>query len=185
MRIDNEETKRNDLKDLLIELSKDQSILSDGKRKSDYFIRLEGIYHNSDIDAEKFRHYYTDIFAVLTLIDGDQSIGNLDILAQNIQAIKDGYQPLNKDESGVYIDISKEIIKLYDHTNLEIGRINYTKRMNGETLSELSTARGLLDDVQVRLKKSDEERKKEISDLEKREKDLSQEVKDGQKRVCK
>ena len=98
-------------------------------------MRFEDIYYNYNRN-EKFRHYYSDIFSTLTLIDGDSSIGSLDILAQNIQTIKDGYIPKNTDENGNAIDISKEIVKLYDHTNLDIARINYTKTMTNETKSE-------------------------------------------------
>lgn len=32
-----------------------------------------------------------DIFTTLTLIDGDSSIGSLDVWVQSIQTIKDGY----------------------------------------------------------------------------------------------
>ena len=73
----------------------------------------------------------------MTLIDGDPALGSLDILAQNIQTIKNGYMPKNKDENGKLINISKEIVKLYDHTNLDIARINYTKTMTNDTRSEL------------------------------------------------
>ncbi len=126
MRILNEQEKRDALNDVLIELSKSQDILKKPKDRGYFFIRLESIYYNSN--KENFRHYYSDIFSTLTLIDGDSSIGSLDILAQNIQTIKDGYIPKNESENGELIDISKEIVKLYDHTNLDIARINYTKR---------------------------------------------------------
>lgn len=62
-----------------------------------------------------------------------------------IQTIKDGYIPKNTDENGNAIDISKEIVKLYDHTNLDIARINYTKTMTNETLSELAKNRLLVE----------------------------------------
>lgn len=181
MRILNEEEKRNLLKDILIELSRDQEILRERQNRIDYYRRLEDVYYSSD--ADNFRHYYSDIFAVLTLIDGDQSIGNLEILAQNIQTIKDGYVPKNKDDNNELIDISKEIIKLYDHTNLDIGRINYTKRMSGETLSELSKTKLLIDSLEQKLRESEEERQTAIEALKKKEQELSAEVHDGQKKM--
>ncbi len=112
MRILNEQEKRDLLQQILRELSKSQDVLKDSKNRVEYFLRLESIYYNTDSD--NFRHYYSDIFACLTLIDGDSEIGNLDILAQNMQTIKDGYLPKNLDDHGSLIDISKEILKLYD-----------------------------------------------------------------------
>lgn len=141
-----EQEKKDLLRQVLIELSKSQDILKKSKNKKDYFLRLEKIYYNTDSD--NFRHFYSDIFACVSLIDADDSLGNLDILAQNMQVIKDGYIPKNIDGNGNQIDIHKEIIKLYDHTNLDISRINYTKRMTGETKSDLMKARSIITDLQ-------------------------------------
>ena len=136
MKILNEQEKRDSLIEILIELSKSQDTLKEAKQRAVFFRRFENIYYN--YNEKNFRHYYSDIFSTLTLIDGDLSLGSLDILAQNIQTIKDGYKPTNQDETGDLIDISKEIIKLYDHTNLDIARINYTKTMTNNTMSELA-----------------------------------------------
>ncbi|MCI8598839.1 MAG: DUF1275 domain-containing protein [Lachnospiraceae bacterium] len=154
MRILNEQEKRDSLNDVLIELSKSQDILKEPKDRASFFVRLESIYYN--YEKENFRHYYSDIFSTLTLIDGDASIGSLDILAQNIQTIKNGYIPKNCDENGEIINISKEIVKLYDHTNLDIARINYTKTMTNETLSELAKNRLLVVELEQKVKVSEE-----------------------------
>jgi hypothetical protein len=154
MRILNEQEKRDSLNDVLIELSKSQDILKEPKDRASFFVRLESIYYN--YEKENFRHYYSDIFSTLTLIDGDASIGSLDILAQNIQTIKNGYIPKNCDENGEIINISKEIVKLYDHTNLDIARINYTKTMTNETLSELAKNRLLVVELKQKVKVSEE-----------------------------
>ncbi len=161
MRILNEQEKRDALNEVLIELSKSQDILKEARDRVSFFMRFEDIYYNYSRN-EKFRHYYSDIFSTLTLIDGDSSIGSLDILAQNIQTIKDGYIPKNTDENGNAIDISKEIVKLYDHTNLDIARINYTKTMTNETLSELAKNRLLVVSLEQKVRES-EDALKEIS----------------------
>ena len=83
------------------------------------------------------------------------SLGSLDVLAQNIQTIKDGYVPKNNGENGEIIDISKEIVKLYDHTNLDIARINYTKTMTNETLSELAKNRLLVTNLENNVRESE------------------------------
>ncbi len=161
MRILNEQEKRDSLNEVLIELSKSQDILREPKDRISFFMRLESIYYN--YNKEKFRHYYSDIFSTLTLIDGDSSIGSLDVLAQNIQTIKDGYKPKNFGDNGEIIDISKEIVKLYDHTNLDIARINYTKTMTDTTMSELAKNRVLVKNLEENVQTS-ENTLKELSD---------------------
>lgn len=156
-----DQEKREKLTDLLFELSKSQEILATPKDRAGYFRKLEEIYYNCDKD--NFRHYYSDIFSTLSLINGDPTIGSLDILAQNIQTIKDGYTPKNNDENGQLIDISKEILKLYDHTNLDIARINYTTTMVGETKSELAKTKVLVEKLEAKIKDA-EDHLKNVSD---------------------
>lgn len=154
MKILEEQWKRDSLNEVLRELSKSQDVLKERKDRANFFRRLESIYYRCEED--NFRHFYSDIFSTLTLIDGDSSIGSLDILAQNMQAVKDGYVVQNEDENGRLIDISKEIIKLYDHTNLDIARINYTKTMTNDTLSELSKNKRLSDLIDKKVQESEE-----------------------------
>lgn len=183
MRILNEQEKRDSLNEILIELSKSQDILKESKDRVAFFIRLESIYYNNN--EEKFRHYYSDIFSTLTLIDGDSSIGSLDILAQNIQTIKEGYIPKNNDEDGKIIDISKEIVKLYDHTNLDIARINYTKTMTNTTLSELAKNKLLINNLEKNIQESETTFKKlsdqTIKDLTQLSKNVQNKQEDMQK----
>lgn len=153
MRILNEQEKRDELNMVLIELSKSQDTLKEAKDRVSFFVWLEDIYYN--YSEEHFRHYYSDIFSTLTLIDGDSTIGSLDILAQNIQTIKDEYIPKNTDENGNTINIRKEIVKLYDHTNLDIARINYTKTMTNETMSELAKNRLLVENLEQNVRQSE------------------------------
>lgn len=112
MSVINEQEKRDSLNEILIELSKSQDLMKNTEDRDKYFVRLESVYYNCN--EENFRHYYSDIFSTLTLIDGDSSIGSLDILAQNIQTIKKEYTQKNYDENREPINISKEIAKLYD-----------------------------------------------------------------------
>lgn len=146
-------------------------------------MRLESIYYN--YNTENFRHYYSDIFSTLTLIDGDSSIGSLDILAQNIQTIKNGYIPKNSDNHGDIIDISKEIVKLYDHTNLDIARINYTKTMTNTTLSELAKNKLLINNLEKNIQESETTFKKlsdqTIKDLTQLSKNVQNKQEDMQK----
>ena len=183
MQILNEQEKRDSLRQLLMDLSKSQDVLKDRKDRRDYYLRLEAIYYNTDSD--NYRHFYSDIFACLSLIDADDSLGNLDILAQNMEAIKEGYIPINRNEAhnNELIDIRKEIIKLYDHTNLDISRINYTKRMAGETQSELARAKVLIEDLKNKLAESDVARAEAVNHLNTESSKLKEEVRDGQKKM--
>lgn len=143
MRNPDEQKRRDELIELLFELSKTQDIFREKKKRSDVFLKLEQIYYIQGSD-NYFRHFYSDILSTLTQIDSDDNEGSLDVLAENMQAIKDGYQAVNYDGTKL-IDISKSIIKLYDHTNLEIARINYTKQLNNATKSDLANTKILLE----------------------------------------
>jgi hypothetical protein len=142
MRNPDEQERRDKLIELLFELSKAQDIFREGKKRIDIFLKLEEIYYIPGSD-EYFRHFYSDILSTLTQIDSDDNEGSLDVLAVNMQAIKDGYQAVNYDGDKL-IDISKSIIKLFDHTNLEVARINYTKQLNNATKSDLASTKELL-----------------------------------------
>ncbi len=173
-----EQNKRETLNNILIELSKSQDILKDAKNKDIYFKKLESVYYSCD--EENFRHYYSDIFSTLTLIDGDSSIGSLDILAQNIQVIKDAYIPRNYDESKNLIDISKEILKLYDHTNLDIARINYTKEMTDKTKSELTNNKLSLKSIEDDFKEAKSDLTELAHETTKNFQNIAKEVQDKQ-----
>lgn len=178
----NDQEKREELKEILLSLSKSQDVLKNPKDRAEYFLRFEKIYHTSKDD--NFRHYYSDIFAILTLIDGDSSIGSLEVLAQNIQTIKDGYQSnQNKDEMGKPIDISREIKKLFDHTNLDISRLNYTKRITSNTQSELSKAKLLIGELNDKVNESQDLSSKYQHELLEQSKKLSDQIQEGQKRM--
>lgn len=82
---------------------------------------MESLYHNTG-----FRHYYSDIFSVLTTIQQDDALGDINILGQNLTIIKNGYKAINKDADGNPINIQKQINKLFDHVSLDIARISYS-----------------------------------------------------------
>lgn len=133
---------------LLFKLAESQMILSSPKEKSDIYIQLESIYYDSN-DTEEFRHFYSDIFAVLSQIDNDSELGNTEILSQNMDIVRQGYKPKNMDvETDKLIDISKQINKLYDHINLDISRLNYFKTIESRSQSELHKVNKTLDKVE-------------------------------------
>lgn len=132
---DNEKTIK--LEKVIFSLSKKQSIFEDSKEVENYCIELEKIYSSNNA-KETFRHNYSDIFGWLAQIDRDASgeNGNLDILAQNIEYIKNFYNGWNQHGIGEK-DVHKQIGKLYDHINLEIARLNYLKATYEDRKSEI------------------------------------------------
>lgn len=184
MTILDEEERRDLLNEILKELSKSQNVLRERKDRIDFFIRLESVYYNCR--GDNFRHFYSDIFSTLTLIDGEANIGSLDILAQNIKTIKEGYIPnKNQDENGKNINIKKEIVKLYDHTSLDIARINYTKTMTNDALSELERNKMLVRELEDKICESEkmlkERFEKSVEDAEKLSNQVEEKQKDMQK----
>lgn len=134
MNITNSE-KQSALNKLLFELAKSQMALKKPRDKSKVYISLEDIYCTKE-KGNDFRHYYSEIFSTLSQIDSDPELGDLETLAQNMYEIKNGYRPMNrisKDCKGC-IDISPQIIKLFDHVNLDIARIQYMKKIELQTL---------------------------------------------------
>ena len=100
-----------------------------------FFDRLEDIYCYDF--GDHFRHYYSDLFSTLTIIDSHNEGSDLNILAENMNMIKNKYHPRDRFINGKVVDVSKEINKLYDHINLEIARINYNKEIGDYSWAQL------------------------------------------------
>lgn len=135
-----ESQQRKEFCDILLSLAKSQDLLEDHYYRSNMYKRLESLY-DSETKDKRFRHFYTDIFSVLTQIQQNPDLGDINILAQNLAEIRSGYQPQNKSSDGErIIDISDAIKKLYDHVNLDIARIAYSdgadKKVSGESSIE-------------------------------------------------
>ena len=122
-----EEKLREHFRELLIELSDPKVNLEDPIVFEEYVTRLENIY-NSDCNGIKFRHYYSDIFQVLTSVKMDKSsVGrNLETLGLNITHIKEQYQPIGADGEPPLIDITHNLRKLWDHISLDMARLHYS-----------------------------------------------------------
>lgn len=143
MDISREEKQRKEFREILFTLAKSQELLQDAGNRSIMFKRLEALYHSKD-NEEKFRHFYSDIFSVLTQLQRDSELGDMNILGQNLMMIRAGYQPQNKDDDGNPIDIRDNIRKLYDHVSLDMARITYSdaadRKISGEeSISELQS----------------------------------------------
>lgn len=140
MNLIQERQQRKEFCDILFELAKSQELLQDATNRFNMYKRLEALY-DAEPNAKRFRHFYTDIFSVLTQIQQNPELGDINILGQNLDIIRNGYNPQNKASDGQRtIDVSDAINKLYDHVNLDIARITYSdagdRRISGESSLE-------------------------------------------------
>lgn len=115
---------------ILRELSAKDAV-SDGEKIKAYLRRLQDIYQS------EFRHFYSNIFAVITEIDGDsvKMAAERDIvtLQENINVLYSHCIDGNFSE-----EFKLCLRKLYDHVNLDIARLEYTKRLV-DTINESNT----------------------------------------------
>ena len=143
-----DDDRRNEFKILLLNLAEDQYLLSSGVVRENFYKRFERLYCMSDME-DHLRHYYSDIFTVLTAIKNGSQKGNINVLGQNMKTLYEEY------EASRGCDISKELMKLYDHVSLDIARILYSDagdyRISGQqTVQELQgKVTELVTDVQT------------------------------------
>ena len=91
-----EKNARNELKRILFDLSESQDMLCDASVRAQIYVRLEKLYCVGQGD-EGFYLFQSDVFSVLyTVAQGDQP-GSIDILGQNLEQIRKGYQAKNTD----------------------------------------------------------------------------------------
>lgn len=168
MDVSREEQKREIFKSILFELAKSQVILDKPYVRVNMYKKLEELYWDSECE-QQFRHFYSDIFVVLTDIKRDGSLGSIDVLGQNIAILRSGYQPQNKDNNENLIDISDSINKLYDHVNLDIARLIYfdgeARNISGEKqIEEIGTK---VNDITQSIKDAQTETTEKISNQQK------------------
>ena len=125
---------REKLKTLLADLAKVPINLETDKVRTEFYKRLEECYHNPN--GPNFRHYYSDIFSTLTLIQNETISGSLQTLLFNISEIHRDYSSYNLDINGNPINIRDCVDKLYDHVSLDIARIDFSAAGDREARNE-------------------------------------------------
>lgn len=167
MDLSRETQQRDEFRSLLIELAKSQELLQDEQDRVAMFNRLENLYA-APAEGKRFRHFYSDIFSVLTRIREDSSLGDINILGQNLDVIRREYVPQNLDGEG----ISDNINKLYDHVSLDIARILYSdagdRKISGEeTIEGIQTKVKEIEVAIEETKKFQQETEEKISSQQK------------------
>ena len=141
-----EEVQRNKFRDILFELASNQELLKDKSVRAKMYSRLEALYW-PEKSEKPFRHFYSDIFSVLTAIRKNTDLGDINVLGQILSMIREKYAPgIILDSSGNKIDICDSIRKLYDHVSLDIARITYSEEGDRKTSGEAAIL-----DVQSRI----------------------------------
>lgn len=138
--------KSDKLKQVLLSISASQVYFREQGMLTQTIKALEDIYWQEQ-DQDQYRHLYSDLFVIITQIDKSAQYDN-EILSQNLLYVCKHYRVKNKDNTGVSIDISKSLFKLYDHVNLDIARLNYSKACNFLQHEEIVKMTGQLKDTE-------------------------------------
>lgn len=165
MDITKEKQQRKEFCDILFELAKSEELSNNSHERSQMYIRLETLY--KPLDSEPFRHFYSDIFSVLSTIHSSTELGNIDLLGQNLELIRSGYKAINQTPNGDIIDISTSLRKMYDHINLEIARISFQEKGDINTSGEaaIKELKRKVNAAQMDLEASKSELNSEIEDV--------------------
>lgn len=139
------EEKEKQLKNMIFDLSKTHLDFGRYESLQKYYGILEEIYDYEE-SSDKFRHYYSEIFSWLSLIDKlpDETEGDLNILAENIKGLKEYYKAVNY-KGNRLVNISDQLEKLYDHINLEISRMHYLKALQSDSENNIDQISRSLD----------------------------------------
>lgn len=137
---------------LLIELSIN-SLTTDEKIKSQVK-NLKEVYVCSD-GFPGYRHYYSDIFKAIIEIDKKEECNQL-ILAENLDSIM--YYCKNNESD----EFNLKMNKLYDHTNLEISKLEHTTQQ----IKKIDEKTKHIESIKKDVDKHTEENKKLKEDLD-------------------
>ena len=156
-----EETQRTEFRQILFDLAQSQDLLERPEVRSSFYRRFDELYYHP-IKDQQFRHFYSDVFAVLTQIQQDSNLGSIDILGQNLAEIRKKYSARNKGPAGEPIDVSDNIRKLYDHVSLDIARIRYSDAGDEKLLQEekIRQLQSSVNDLSKKVAKADSLKKK-------------------------
>lgn len=150
MDLSREEQQRQEFREILFFLAESQETLREKSNRARIYKRLEDLYYAPQ-KSNRFRHFYSDIFSVLTTIKQGDKVGSIDVLGQNLYEIRKWYQAINNDAEGNLIDISNSIRKLYDHVSLDIARMGYSdaadRKLSQET--DFSTLQAQVSAVKI------------------------------------
>lgn len=126
MRLETEEKSRAKFRNILNDLCREDALKSEEDHAK--FVKEFKTLYLDDSGEEKFRHYYSDVYAILNEIGYLSDTGvSKEALGQNIQNLKN-YVCSLEEQGAEYVKLSDKINKLYDHISLDIARMNFSIR---------------------------------------------------------
>lgn len=168
MELELENEKRANFCKILFDLSDE---IEQETQYDNFISRLEELYRR-DEENNYFRHYYSDIFIVLSQLHLDVDKGSIQTVGDNLSYIKESYQE-NKNAD---VKIKESINKLYDHISLEIARINYVDEIEYKATQEETIKKIKLD-----FKKQTEEINSAIKNVKNDAEELKNQMDNAQK----
>ena len=109
----------------MFELARKEFPIGDGITRDKIYEKFHKIYGISGLQMN-FRHFYSDIFSVLSQIKQTSAIGSVDILGENISTLWEYYHSSNFAREHDEPALEDALRKLYDHVSLDIARIRYS-----------------------------------------------------------
>lgn len=158
--------KRSKFKEILFDLAADAEVKDAQSIYDKYHLRFEKLYE-PDVNGNEFRHFYSDIFVVLTQIELKDKPGNIDTLGERIGLLRQAWNDVDSESN-----VSKNIKKLYDHVSLDIARMTWSDRGDRE-LSGIDSIRERNEDIS--------KLHKEVEEIEHRTDKLKKDINDYQK----
>lgn len=143
-----ENRKRREFRAILFDLARARNLQNNPVLTAGICRRLERLY-----SGDEFRHFYSDIFSVLTAIKQSDDKGDIQTLAFNLDSIRKMYDVDRPDAREGRIDISAKLQKLYDHVNLDVARIEYSEAGDQKVAGEEAIAeiKGRIDDMSCKI----------------------------------
>ncbi len=160
----NERQYRNTFIDIMRDLSKLQDLgdkTESGKKlRFDYFNKLQDLYSSKDKQTGDFRHYDTDIWAIINEINEPDSEGSIDILGQNLLILVGGYNR-EKAENDIY----DKLLDLNDRVSFQISLLassqnDAIKQLDEEMhnfRNELKSSQAQLDEMRSTMENAQKE----------------------------
>lgn len=147
MAMEGEEKKRKEFRDILFALAKKDFPIGDDKTRDGVYREFQRIYGITGSQI-KFRHFYSDIFSVLSEITRTPAMGSVDILGENISILWNKYHSPDFDKTNYEPALEDALRKLYDHVSLDIARIQYSNA-GDDRLAQSNEIKDLHDKISV------------------------------------
>lgn len=117
----------------------------------DFVKRLQKVYD------PHFRHLYSEIFGIISSIDASGH-GTIQDLSTNLKSLYEECQ----DDKNLPDEFKAKVQKLYDHVNLDIARIEYTRKISDNIATKNTT---IIDEIQNLKNRSQEMQKDYVTIL--------------------